>query len=180
MVITDAQGRIEWVNEGFTRLSGYTLDEALGKTPGELLQGPQTNPATIARITKALQQKRGFEEEVLNYRRDGSRYWVHISCNPLPDSDNGNAGFIAIQSDISDTKAHEEALYKAANIDELTGLANQRLVKEQLAQYTDGATHDNAVSIHVLNLDDFKRLNELLGYQAGNDVLAGIARRLEG
>ncbi len=180
VVITDAQGRIEWVNEGFTRLSGYTLDEALGKTPGELLQGPQTNPATIARITKALQQKRGFEEEVLNYRRDGSRYWVHISCNPLPDSDNGNAGFIAIQSDISDTKAHEEALYKAANIDELTGLANQRLVKEQLAQYTDGATHDNAVSIHVLNLDDFKRLNELLGYQAGNDVLAGIARRLEG
>ena len=178
VVITDAKGRIEWVNEGFTRLSGYTLDETKGKTPGELLQGPQTDQATLSRISSALAKKQGFEEEVLNYRKDGSRYWVHISCNPLPKSENDSEGFIAIQSDISDSKAHEEALYKAANIDELTGLANQRLVKETLTRYCLEATKDKPISIHILNLDEFKRLNELLGYQAGNDLLVGVARRL--
>ncbi|MGM0824941.1 MAG: sensor domain-containing phosphodiesterase [Pseudomonadota bacterium] len=178
VVITDAKGRIEWVNEGFTRLSGYTLDDAEGKTPGELLQGPQTDSATIGRISSALVHKQGFEEELLNYRKDGSRYWVHISCNPLPKSENGSEGFIAIQSDISDSKAHEEALYKAANIDELTGLANQRLVKEKLARYCLEATDGQPIDIHILNLDDFKRLNELVGYQAGNDLLVSVAKRL--
>ncbi|SDN62085.1 sensor domain-containing phosphodiesterase [Vreelandella arcis] len=178
VVITDAQGRIEWVNEGFTRSSGYKLEDAQGKTPGELLHGPKTDPATIARITQALQLKHSFEEELLNYRRDGSPYWVHISGNPLPGGDNGHQGFIAIQSDISDTKAHEEALYKAANIDELTGLANQRLTKEKLALYIQGVTGDKPINIHVLNLDDFKRLNELLGYHAGNKLLVSVAQRL--
>ncbi|MDR5873788.1 sensor domain-containing phosphodiesterase [Vreelandella gomseomensis] len=178
VVITDTRGRIEWINEGFTRLSGYTLDDAKGKTPGELLQGSQTDPDTLARISKALANKQGFEEELLNYRQDGSPYWVHISCNPLPESENGSEGFIAIQSDISDSKAHEEALYKAANIDELTGLANRRLVKEKLARYCLEATDDQPINVHVMNLDDFKRLNELLGYQAGNDLLVSVARRL--
>ncbi|KPQ25534.1 MAG: PAS domain S-box/diguanylate cyclase (GGDEF) domain [Halomonas sp. HL-48] len=178
VVITDAKGRIEWVNEGFTRLSGYTLADAQGKTPGALLQGAQTDPVTLSRISSALAQKQGFEEEVLNYRKDGSRYWVHISCNPLPQSENGSEGFIAIQSDISESKAHEEALYKAANIDELTGLANQRLVKEKLASYCLNATNEQPIDIHILNLDDFRRLNELLGYQAGNNLLVGVARRL--
>lgn len=178
VVITDAKGKIEWLNEGFTRLSGYTLNEAKGKAPGELLQGPQTDPATLARISNALAKQQGFEEELLNYRKDGSRYWVHISCNPLPKSEHGSEGFIAIQSDISESKAHEEALYKAANIDELTGLANPRLVKEKLARYCLEATEEQPVDIHILNLDDFKRLNELLGYQTGNDLLVNVAQRL--
>lgn len=175
VVITDAQGNIEWINDGFTRLSGYTFDEAIGKKPGKLVQGSATDSATVRRIAHALRYRQRFEEELLNYRKDGTPYWVHISCNPLPAGEQSGGGFIAIQSDITDTKRHEEALYKAANIDELTGLPNQRLARTQLEALT---RQRQPLTVYVLNIDDFKRLNDLFGYAVGNRILKRIAERL--
>ncbi|WP_404378020.1 EAL domain-containing protein [Vreelandella aquamarina] len=176
VVITDASGKVEWVNDGFTRLSGYTFEESVGKKPGHLLQGKATDRATVLRIAHALRYRQRFEEELLNYRKDGTPYWVHVSCNPLPTNERNGGGFIAIQSDITETKRHEEALYKAANIDELTGLANQRLARTQLEALIQ---QHKPLSVFVLNIDDFKRLNDLFGYPAGNDILKRIAERLE-
>lgn len=69
VIITDAQGRAVWVNKGFERISGYTLEEVRGKIPGKLLQGPETDPATVARIREKLQGKEPFVEEILNYAK---------------------------------------------------------------------------------------------------------------
>ena len=176
VVITDAKGNIEWINDGFTRLSGYTFEEAVGKKPGKLVQGSATDKATVRRIAHALRDRQRFEEELLNYRKDGTPYWVHISCNPLPDSEQSGGGFIAIQSDITDTKRHEEALYKAANIDELTGLPNQRLARTQLEALIQ---QREPLTVYVLNIDDFKRLNDMFGYPVGNRILTRIAKRLQ-
>ncbi|GGC80770.1 bifunctional diguanylate cyclase/phosphodiesterase [Vreelandella lutescens] len=176
VVITDANGNIEWINDGFTRLSGYTFEEAVGQKPGKLVQGSATDHATVRRIAHALRHRQRFEEELLNYRKDGTPYWVHISCNPLPASEQAGGGFIAIQSDITETKRHEEALYKAANIDELTGLPNQRLARTQLEALTQ---HREPLTVFVLNIDDFKRLNDLFGYPVGNHILKRLAKRLE-
>ncbi|WP_081136847.1 EAL domain-containing protein [Halomonas sp. BC2] len=176
VVITDARGNIEWINDGFTRLSGYTFAEAVGKKPGQLVQGKATDRATVLRIAHALRHRQHFEEELLNYRKDGTPYWVHISCNPLPANEQTGGGFIAIQSDITDTKLHEEALYKAANIDELTQLPNQRLARTQLEALVQ---HHAPLTISVLNIDDFKRLNDLFGYATGNSILRRVAKRLE-
>ncbi|WP_404463324.1 EAL domain-containing protein [Vreelandella aquamarina] len=176
VVITDANGKIEWINDGFTRLSGYTFEEAVGKKPGQLVQGSATEPDTVKRIAHALQHRQRFEEEVLNYHKDGTPYWVHISCNPLPAGEQAGGGFIAIQSDITETKRHAEALYKAANIDELTELPNQRLARTQLEALTQ---QREPLTVYVLNIDDFKRLNDLFGYPVGNQILKRIAKRLE-
>jgi len=176
VVITDAHGKVEWINDGFTRLSGYSFEEIVGKKPGQLVQGKATDRSTTQRIAHAIRHRQHFEEELLNYRKDGTPYWVHISCNPLPATEQTGGGFIAIQSDITETKRHEEALYKAANIDELTGLPNQRLARAQLEKLTQ---QSEPMSVYVLNIDDFKRLNDLFGYPAGNDILKRIAKRLE-
>ena len=110
VVITDAQGRIEWINDGFTRIAGYRLEEMAGRKPGEVLQGPGTDAAEVARIGAAVRRAEPFEAELVNYTRDGRPYWIHISCNPLFDEMGGLEGFIAIQSDISERKRMESQL----------------------------------------------------------------------
>lgn len=78
VIITDKNGHIEWVNEGFTRISGYRLEEVRGHRPGEVLQGLLTDSATVQRIRDSLQAGISFTEEVLNYHKDGHAYWLSI------------------------------------------------------------------------------------------------------
>src|SRR5438105_11020573 len=83
VIITDVQGRIEWVNEGFTRISGWTLDEVRGKKPGSFLQGPDTDPIIVQFMRQQLERGAGFKTEVLNYARDGRSYWLAIEVQPI-------------------------------------------------------------------------------------------------
>jgi len=108
VVITDTEGRVEWVNEGFTRITGYTLDEMRGRKPGKLLQGAQTDGATVAAIREALSRNEGFEVDVVNYDKNGQPYWIRISCNPLHDGDGVLRGFMAIESEITRERSDAE------------------------------------------------------------------------
>ncbi|TVQ37798.1 MAG: PAS domain-containing protein [Wenzhouxiangella sp.] len=108
VIITDRNSRITWVNEGFTRMTGFSLHEARGQSPGQLLQGPKTSLATVGEMRKQLAQGLGFDVEVLNYRKDGHPVWVHITCNPLLDAHGALDGYMAIQSDIGKIKAVEQ------------------------------------------------------------------------
>ncbi|MDY0040526.1 MAG: PAS domain S-box protein [Desulforhabdus sp.] len=110
VIITDRVGYIEWVNEGFTRISGYSLEEAIGKKPGEILQGPETDSATVSRMSRAIRQGQSFSEEVLNYHKDGSTYWLSIAVTPINDENGELVRFIAIESDITRRKGVETAL----------------------------------------------------------------------
>jgi PAS domain S-box-containing protein len=108
VVITDAAGRIEWVNAAFEELTGHHLPDLLGRSPGAVLQGPDTDPATIARIRGRLRAGQGFQEEVLNYHASGRPYWVEIRCSPMRDPQGRIKGFIAIENDITARKRAEE------------------------------------------------------------------------
>ncbi|HQT32152.1 MAG TPA: ATP-binding protein [Thiobacillus sp.] len=107
VIIADVEGRVEWVNEGFTRITGYTLDEMLGRKPGEVLQGEATDPATVVRMREALQRGEPFDVDVINHSKSGEPYWINISCNPLRDGAGALQGFMAIESDISERKRME-------------------------------------------------------------------------
>lgn len=110
VIITDAQGCIEWVNEGFTRISGYVLAEMQGKKPGDVLQGPQTDPLTIAQLRSALDAGEPFNQEIYNYRKDGKGYWVALSIAPIYQETGELEGFIAVQTDITDRKQATESV----------------------------------------------------------------------
>lgn len=107
VVITDAQGYTEWVNDSFTRITGYTLEEIRGKKPGELLQGPKTNPQTVERIRKALQKGEHFHEEILNYGKDKREYWLSLDITPVRNKKGEIVNFIGIQHDITERKMQE-------------------------------------------------------------------------
>jgi PAS domain S-box-containing protein len=110
VIITDTEGRIEWINEGFTRISGYTLHDLRGLTPGSVLQGPDSDAGTVAHMRAALQRREPFQVELINYGKDGRPYWIRISCNPLLDAAGNPQGFMAIQSDVTEEKLAAERL----------------------------------------------------------------------
>lgn len=113
VIITDTNGRTEWVNEGFCRITGYTIESLRGKKPGEVLQGPETDPATVASIREALSRQATFQVEIINYHKSGTPYWVNIHCNPMRDGTGKVTGFIAIETDISHRKITDQALERA-------------------------------------------------------------------
>jgi diguanylate cyclase (GGDEF)-like protein/PAS domain S-box-containing protein len=110
VVVTDAQGRVTWINRGFQKITGFSLSEMLGKKPGHVLQGDMTAPETKAYMHDQIRHRRRFDAEVINYYRNGTPYWVRIQCEPLYCSDGVFKGFLAIQTDIDSEKKHQSRL----------------------------------------------------------------------
>lgn len=108
VIITDKDRRIEFVNQGFTNMTGYSADEVMGKVPGSILQGPGTDRETIKRISRQLNEGVPLYEEILNYRKSGESYWISLMINPVRDEAGNIEKFISIQADV--TKIKEKTL----------------------------------------------------------------------
>ena len=106
-VITDPEGRTIWLNQSFTRLTGYTLADMKGMKPGQLLQGPETDPEDVRALAEAIRAARPICREIRNYNRDGRAYWVELNIAPIRDADGQLQSFVAISSDV--TARHEAA-----------------------------------------------------------------------
>ena len=110
VVLTDAEGKTVWVNEGFTRLTGYGLDEMMGRKPGSVLQGRGTDSETSRRIRERLRKGESFSEEILNYGKNGRSYWLSIEVQPIRDEAGQVTNFMAIQTDITERRAAQNSL----------------------------------------------------------------------
>jgi len=104
VVITDAHLRITWVNDGFCRMSGYTLAEAQGQTPGELLGSGKSDPDAIARLQAAGVRGEPCRVEVINRRKDGSEYWLDTDVHPVRNEKGDLVGFMEVGTDITSQK----------------------------------------------------------------------------
>ncbi len=110
VVMTDPQGRVEWVNAGFTRITGYALEEVYGRRPHTFLHGASTDPAVVRAMKRALRDGEPFIGEFVNYRKNGEPYWSRVSCHPLRDGNGELEGHMSIESDISREKDDHERL----------------------------------------------------------------------
>lgn len=104
VILTDPAGRIVWVNSAFERRTGYTLNEVIGQSISNLLQGPGTDPETAARMRDAVRAGEGVQVQIVNYDRQGTPYWVEIDVQPTRDSAGSITGFMSVQVDITDQK----------------------------------------------------------------------------
>jgi PAS domain S-box-containing protein len=100
VVITDAEGKTLWTNQAFTKLTGYALEEVLDQKPGRLLQGEETSPQSIQLLHDAEKNFSDIEVELINYRKNGEKYWVRLKISPIVNA-YGERRFIAIQTDIT-------------------------------------------------------------------------------
>jgi len=102
VIITDAQGRITWTNEGFTKITGYTLEESLGKVPGHLLQFEKTDPGAVENLRAAQRRGVGCRVEIMNRGKGGREYVVDLEIQPLHDAAGMLTGFMAMQTDMTE------------------------------------------------------------------------------
>ena len=107
VVICDAEGLIEYTNPGFTKMTGYSAEEVVGRKPGDFLQGKHTDPETRKRIRKQLEAKQPIYDEILNYTKDGQSYWISLAINPVLDADGNVKKFVSIQANITDVKLQQ-------------------------------------------------------------------------
>ena len=146
VVVTDASGRIEWVNESFTRISGYTLAEVIGQKPGAILQGPETDPKTIAVMREAVSRKEGFDVDIVNYNKAGEDYWVSIESRPIRDESGEVINFIAIESDITAKRQAEEEKERMSQ--EMITLSRQA----GMAEVATGVLHNIGNVLNSINV----------------------------
>lgn len=100
-VLTDERGRIRWCNEGFCRISGYRLDEIIGKPPGRVLQGQGTDREQAKAMGEAIRAGRGCVAELVNYHKNGTAYTVRVEIEPLHDESGRLTGFLGIETDVT-------------------------------------------------------------------------------
>ncbi len=178
ILITDANNRIVEVNPAFERMTGYPRAEVLGRNP-KLLASGNTPSATFQAMWEDLAAHDFWAGEIWDKRRDGRIYpkWLTISVvrNPAGEIEN----FIATFFDIGERREAAERLAHLAHHDPLTGLANRTALQTQMGHALSRAQRDGSqVAIMLIDMDNFKQINDSLGHHIGDQLLVQIARRM--
>lgn len=179
MVVTDAGNRIVAVNAAFTRITGYSAEEALGQDPNLLRSGRQ-DAAFYAAMWDAVARDGRWEGELWNRRKSGEVYreWLSIAIDH--DADGAVLHHIAIFRDITEMCETAEKLWQRTNFDPLTELPNRGLLVDRLLQALVMADREGArVALLFIGLDGFRHVNDTLGHTIGDKVLHEAARRLD-
>ncbi len=153
VMVTDPQFRITWVNEAFCRLTGWRSEDVTGRTPDELLQGPDTDRAAMRRIREQLDVGLPVERtEILNYTRDGRALWLLMDIQPMRDEAGRLTHYVAVQTDITARRAAEEALRRSD--EQQRALFDAEPHALLLMRRDGGIVHCNAAARVLFGIDD--------------------------
>jgi two-component system, sensor histidine kinase and response regulator len=168
VIVTCGRGLIEWVNQAFERRTGYTLAEVQGRKPGSFLQGPNTDPATVAQLRQAILQGHSTRAELLNYTRDRAPYWVSLVISPVFDDHGGIRNFVSVQSDVTERRLLEEAMRDhQAKLEER--VVQRTLELESAKDAAERATRAKSAFVSTITHELRTPLNAIVGY---NQLLA--------
>ncbi len=178
VLITDAAGAIEYVNEEFTEVTGYTLEEVRGRTPS-ILNAGDVDPDFYQDMWRTIQSGEDWHGEMRNRTKSGQPYWTTLSISPILDESNVITHYIGVSEDISKQKDTQAQIEQLAFYDPLTLLGNRRLFREQLESEIKKLKRNNtSLALFYLDLDNFKQVNDTLGHDVGDRLLQSIADRL--
>jgi diguanylate cyclase (GGDEF)-like protein/PAS domain S-box-containing protein len=178
-LVTDATQAIIHVSASFTAMTGYELAELQGHNC-RILQGPGTDKSTVRRMKDLLASGEVFEGQILNYRKDGSAFWTALKIIPMRvGAGTAVTHFVSVQSDISNEVALLKQLEAQALHDHVTGLPNRAAAEQAVEEVTGQAPeHRITVAVGLIDLDDFRIVNNTLGHAAGDAVLQQWATRV--
>lgn len=200
IIVADPKGRITWVNRGFEEISGYSMEEVVGYKPGDILQGPETDITTHNYMAEMIRKREPFSAEVLNYHKNGSKYWLKVNIYPQFDKNGELQAFMAVETDITETKFAQQRLQQQTDAlnreiqrreqleqelralayhDSLTNLFNRRYFFDALkTELSRCQRYARPLSLILLDIDYFKKINDNFGHDVGDLVLCGVAEAL--
>jgi len=180
IMVTDAEQRILRVNPAFTKLTGYPADEAVGKTPSLLKSGRQ-DAAFYRSLWRSLRQTGHWQGEIWNRRKCGEIYPEWLTISAVYDERGTLTHYVSTFSDISNLKVAESEIHNLAFFDPLTGLPNRRLLLNRLDKAQRAGRRSRQFgAVLMIDLDNFKTLNDTLGHDIGDRLLVEVAHRLKG
>ena len=178
VTITDASAKILDVNNGFTRITGYSREEVLGRNPNILSSG-RHDKGFYKAMWSEIKSNGFWEGEIYNRRKDGGLYyeWLHVAA--VFDHNKRVLNYIAVFSDITKKKTTEESLIRQAYEDPLTGLGNRLALDIFLDQeIARSQRYHSMVAFLYLDLNNFKPINDTYGHAVGDLVLREVSKRL--
>lgn len=179
VVITDATTPdmpITFINHAFEHITGYAEAEAIGRNC-RFLQGGESNESERTAIRQALLQQREFSTVLSNVRRDGTRFWNQLYLAPVRDEQGKVSHYIGIQSDITEHRDAQARLAYAATHDIATGLARYPVIETLLQHHAEHCPGE-PLTLMFANVDRFHAVNEAMGHEVADRVLAELATRL--
>ncbi|MDE2429257.1 MAG: diguanylate cyclase, partial [Burkholderiales bacterium] len=179
MFVTDAHWHILRLNQAFTRISGYTLEELAGKRP-PIHKSRQQDRAFYEHIASSMREKKYWHGEMWNQRKNGEVYPQMITLTAITDKRGEVSNYIGSFTDISRNKGYEAEIRNLAFYDSLTQLPNRRLLMDRLQHLISISNRNSSHSaILFIDLDNFKTLNDTRGHDAGDLLLIETASRLQ-
>lgn len=177
VAITDVKGTITYVNDNFCGISGYSREELIGQNHRILKSG--AHPKELFRdMHRCLAKGQVWRGELCNRSKSGKLYWVDTIITPQLGSEGKPVSYMAIRIDITARKEAEAQVALAATHDSLTGLLNRSTLLDRGRAELHSEEHSNRLSLHLLDLDGFKGVNDTLGHNAGDKLLKQVASRL--
>lgn len=175
ILLTDVDGRIVWTNPAFTQITGWPLEEILGRKP-DVLKSSLQRDAFYRQMWETILAGGVWRGELYNRRKDGSIYLEEMTITPVRSDKGVITHFVAIKEDLTSRRRQEDLIRNLATRDPLTGLPNQAMLREDIerAVAVDGACG----TLVMIDLDRFALLNEALGHPAGDRLLIEVAERL--
>ena len=178
VTVTDAQGRIEMVNQAFTDITGYRQAEVLGRNPSLLSSGRQ-DQAFYDRMWTAINTQGMWQGEIWNRRKDGTEYPGWLTISVVRDTRGTVCNYIGTFSDISEQAAARARIDWLSHFDVLTGLPNQALLADRCARNISAAHRDGKpMAMMVLGIDQFRLVNDACGHAVGDQLLIQFAQRV--
>ncbi|BCX89234.1 two-component system, chemotaxis family, CheB/CheR fusion protein [Methylomarinovum tepidoasis] len=177
ILVTDAELKIQWVNQAFERMSGYRFSEVLGKTPGVLSSGRHSAGFYDA-MWKTIETEGHWEGEIWNRDKSGAVRPQWLSIISLKDKSGRVLRYAGLYVDLSEIRAAEEKIRRLAYHDEVTGLVNLNWLRDQLPDRLASSSCGRYLVVLRLRMKYFQEINAALGHGAGNVMLREMACRL--
>jgi diguanylate cyclase (GGDEF)-like protein/PAS domain S-box-containing protein len=178
MMITDPKGVILRVNSAFVRLTGYSAEEAIGQRPSILSSGRQ-DADFYQRMWSLLKEKGFWYGEIWNKRKNGRVFAEMLNITAISTPDRGITHYVGSFTDITEDKLAEAEIHRLAYYDPLTQLPNRRLLEDRLQQVLVSCSRNGKHGgLMMIDLDNFKSINDTLGHKIGDQLLQQVALRL--